>query len=199
MLTSDVSAYSQILLEGQFETLALEGPEWIVDCGANVGCSSLYFLDRWPNCKVIAIEADPQNFPLLVKNLSSYGDRALPVLAAVVDRSGHIGLTRRPERGHWSTQVSDERAQEDEVCVPAVSLHEIIGWVPGGRIDFLKIDIEESETPVMRWIARNPATLVGTLMAVELHNEEARAALDELTDIRRSGVTTTGEYVLVNL
>jgi len=79
-LTSDISAFSQIFIGDEFGPMKIEEPEVILDLGANIGCASIYFLNRYLASKVIAVEADPANFPLLVKNLKPYGSRATPYL-----------------------------------------------------------------------------------------------------------------------
>lgn len=47
----------------------------VVDCGANVGYSSMYFLDRFKGCEVVSIEPDRNNFEVMESNLAHYGSR----------------------------------------------------------------------------------------------------------------------------
>jgi hypothetical protein len=42
----------------------------IVDAGANVGCSSLFFADAYPSAEVVALEPDPATFAVLCANVS---------------------------------------------------------------------------------------------------------------------------------
>jgi len=55
----------------------------IVDCGANVGYSTVYFLTRYPRAKVIAVDPDPDNYALLEANVAPYGARCRPIRSAV--------------------------------------------------------------------------------------------------------------------
>ena len=41
----------------------------VVDCGANVGYASAYFLSHFPQARVIAVEPDDQKFEALRRNL----------------------------------------------------------------------------------------------------------------------------------
>ena len=41
---------------------------YILDCGANIGLSVIYFKKQWPNATVIAFEPDEKNFEYLNKN-----------------------------------------------------------------------------------------------------------------------------------
>ncbi len=40
----------------------------IIDCGANIGASVLWFNARYPEAQIVAIEPSPENFGLLAKN-----------------------------------------------------------------------------------------------------------------------------------
>ena len=40
----------------------------ILDCGANVGITALYFAWRYPNARIFCIEPDDRNFELLKRN-----------------------------------------------------------------------------------------------------------------------------------
>lgn len=42
----------------------------VVDCGANIGCSAIYFNKILANSKIVCIEPDIKNFKLLKKNLN---------------------------------------------------------------------------------------------------------------------------------
>ncbi len=44
----------------KFETKKLE--PYIIDCGANIGLSLIYFNQLYPNAKIIAFEPDPKLF-----------------------------------------------------------------------------------------------------------------------------------------
>ena len=54
--------YDQILASGR--------QPLIVDCGANIGASVLWFNTRYPNAHILAVEPAPDNFELLQKNCS---------------------------------------------------------------------------------------------------------------------------------
>ena len=81
---SDVYVFRQIFIQREYSYLDnLTNVGLIVDCGANVGYSSSYFLTQFPNSHVIAIEPDPENFAIMRKNLLPYGERVETFNAAV--------------------------------------------------------------------------------------------------------------------
>jgi hypothetical protein len=82
--TSDVRVFRRIFTERVFSYLDdLDEPKLILDCGANVGYASAYFLSRYPRTFVIAVEPDPKNFAQLVKNLEPYEGRYLGLCSAL--------------------------------------------------------------------------------------------------------------------
>ena len=63
--TSDRAVFNQIFIEQEYACLNhVKDPKLIMDCGANVGYSSLWFLNRYPGAHMIAIEPDAGNFKL---------------------------------------------------------------------------------------------------------------------------------------
>jgi hypothetical protein len=74
---SDVRVIRQIFLKEQYRELQGEkNVRRIIDCGANIGCSAVYFLSKYPDAELIAIEPDEDNCRLLRKNLEPFGERA---------------------------------------------------------------------------------------------------------------------------
>ena len=71
--TSDSTIFQQIFTEQEYGPLAaLPGPSLILDCGANVGYSAIWFLNRFPSARVIAVEPDLENFRMCQANLAPY-------------------------------------------------------------------------------------------------------------------------------
>jgi hypothetical protein len=74
---SDVGVIRQIFLKEQCgELKGEENVGRIINCGANIGCSAVYFLSKYPDAELIAIEPDEDNCRILRKNLEPFGERA---------------------------------------------------------------------------------------------------------------------------
>ena len=72
--SSDASVLAQIFFEEEYKPLLTENDvNSVVDCGANVGYSSAWFLTKFPNCRVIAIEPESENCNMLKRNLKAFG------------------------------------------------------------------------------------------------------------------------------
>jgi hypothetical protein len=90
--TTDHAVFRQIFVEREYQCLDhIRDARLIIDCGANVGYASAYFLSRFPGSHVIAVEPDPGNFELLKANLAPYGNRCRLVNSAVWSKPA--GLT----------------------------------------------------------------------------------------------------------
>jgi hypothetical protein len=61
-----------ILEDREYSDLPLAAPpKYILDLGANIGLGMLALADQYPNAEIAGIEADPRNFPLLLRNLKA--------------------------------------------------------------------------------------------------------------------------------
>jgi FkbM family methyltransferase len=159
--TSDIDVFRQIFVEREYLFLDdVREIRTVVDCGANIGCSSAWFLSRHPDARVVAVEPDPDNFRQLATNLRPYGDRASLVEGAVwSERTGLVVVRGAFRDGrHWAIQVRPSGSGEacDLVAFDMPSLFALLG---DGAIDLLKVDIEGSELqlfsdPDAGWMAR---------------------------------------------
>jgi FkbM family methyltransferase len=119
----------------------------IIDCGANMGLTVLYWKRRWPRARVVAFEADPVIFGTLERNCSAQGvsDDVTLVPAAVWTETGTM---RFWQEGAAAGRLVDEHAAVDDgrvVDVPAVALADYLT----DPVDLLKLDIEGAEVEVL--------------------------------------------------
>ena len=66
--TSDISCIEQVFVNNDYALPFALDPTIIVDAGANIGASVLYFSNKYPKSTIIAIEPETSNFGLLTKN-----------------------------------------------------------------------------------------------------------------------------------
>jgi len=117
----------------------------IIDCGANIGLSVLYFKEIHKASKIIAFEADPSVYKQLKSNIAEYNYSNIDLINAAVwneetkivfSSEGSVGGKMNLE-GHKSN---------NDVEVPAIRLRNYLST----EIDFLKIDIEGAEYEVLK-------------------------------------------------
>jgi len=155
---------SQVLLEQHYGFPFEVQPRVIVDAGANIGLSAVFFANKYPGAIVIALEPEESNFQLLQRNVSLY-PQIKPVNAALWRENGQICLID-PQHGHHGFQTVERT--ENSRLVQAMTVDALMAKMGLEFIDILKIDIEGSEKEVFensaKWIDR-----VGMIM-VELHD-----------------------------
>jgi FkbM family methyltransferase len=167
--TSDIGVFTQIFFFDEYRCLSgLRDPKLILDLGANVGYSSAYFLSRFKDCSVIAVEPDPANFIELQKNVAPYRSRVKTFQAAVWPHSGQMELEHPGKGEEWGVRVKPSVDGK----VRAISIPELLTFSSQDRISLLKVDIEGSEIDLFQsgyeeWLCK-----VDNIV-IELHGEEA--------------------------
>lgn len=174
--SSDAQVFHTIFIEREYSCLDDLNPKVVVDLGANAGFSSAYFLSRFPEAKVIALEPDDRNAVICRENLAPYGDRAIVLHGAIWSRCTNLVLSRGTfgDGREWATQVI-EAPEGAPATVQAWDMPALIQMAGGGIIDLLKVDIERSElflfdSSSAAWLpkVRN--------ICIELHGEDCKQA-----------------------
>jgi hypothetical protein len=89
--TSDIGTYWDIFFKNEYNFVACREPETIIDAGANIGLTSVYFANKFPRSKIIAIEPENGNFEVLLMNVKNYPN-IIPVNAALWNECGMIDV-----------------------------------------------------------------------------------------------------------
>ena len=111
----------------------------IVDLGANVGFSGIYFANKYPQARIIAFEPHPQHVQKATYNLALNGSlqRFDLVCGAASSRTQEAFLTNE---GVCSTVISERLSG----AIP-IRLVDVFEYLKEISIDILKIDIEGGE------------------------------------------------------
>jgi FkbM family methyltransferase len=117
---------------------------YVIDAGANVGFTSLYLAKRLPFATIIALEPDPENYKMLVRNVRAT-DRIIPVQGALWSHSTSLSMSDQQfgDGDFWAKTVA-----EIPGCVRAFSVADIIQAYSMRGMILVKIDIEGAETIV---------------------------------------------------
>lgn len=167
--TSDVAVFKNVFLDDAHLGVALDQePRTIIDLGANIGLVAIHYANLYPTATIIAVEPDPENFALLVKNTIAYGN-IRPLRAAVW--SSNIPLQiEDPGRDFWGRTVRPRDASRIiGATVPGITVTELMRQFELRSIDLLKIDIEGAEKELFEsgcedWLFSTKAILI------ELHD-----------------------------
>lgn len=199
--TSDINVLRQIFVKREYGCLDdMIDVRLIIDCGANVGYSSAYFLSQHPSCQVVGIEPDAGNFAVLQRNLAAYGGRAKVLNAGVWSHTVQLAISQDRYRDgrEWSKQVRvcgrDETGDIDGVDVGSIlaaSGHE--------RISLLKMDVEGAEAVVFSENCGSWLDKVDVI-AIELHDDSIFGNASEVFFAAISGhgfqVSRSGELTI---
>ena len=166
--STDISTFSEVILRSEYDWQFPTEPKVIIDAGANIGLSAVFFAHRYPNARVFAVEPEPRNFELLKRNTVPYAN-IVPIQAAIWGRNENLTLTD-PGLGDWGFRtLADDRAATTGFCkVPGITADQLMADFGITHVDVLKIDIEGAELEVFEtcssWIRS-----VGTIV-IELHD-----------------------------
>lgn len=135
--------YKELFADGAYAFDAGRTDPVIIDCGANIGMSILYFKRLYPASRISAFEASPEIAVFLRDNLAKnkIDDVNLVEKAVWTDNEG-IWF------GSEKSDASSIYLGENKILVPSVRLRDVL--LGQDRIDLLKIDIEGAEIEVLK-------------------------------------------------
>jgi FkbM family methyltransferase len=151
-------------VEELYESMIREaGQPLIVDAGANIGASAVWFGTSFPKSKLLVVEPAPGNCDLLRRNCAGIDYELLAGGLSYEDGTMYL---MDPGNGDWAFRVVDQGS----IAVPVFSASKLVDAQIGRRfLPFIcKIDIEGGEENLFKkdsdWIDRFP------LLIVELHD-----------------------------
>lgn len=140
----DFHVFNSIFGQGEYDFDIGFVPEVIVDAGAYIGFSAIYFHRRFPQATIIAVEPEASNFGLLVRNSKPFGN-IHPLRAGIYGRDTVLSVTDTGvDKYAFSLRVSEE----SEESVPGYTVTRLMKEYGLARIDILKMDIEGAEFSV---------------------------------------------------
>lgn len=148
----------------------------VVDLGANIGATLVWYRAECPRASLYGVEPDPVNFAQLERNA---GEFAALSNGMVSGRSGTGRFYSEPGAGQSSSMIRrSDRAIE--TLVPMRTLDEQLDAWGLSEVDILKFDIEGAEAEVMG--ASRRLRCIGTLMG-EFHEDLAGISLEDFTGL----------------
>jgi FkbM family methyltransferase len=186
------------IVSGQYETSLTN---WLVprlapdsrciDVGANFGYFTCVFARFCPNGSVIGVEPDPEVFRILRDNvlINGFEGHACVLNNAIADTNKPLTLYRRNTRSGntsiiqasdaFTATLGEEPAQP--FVMDALTVDRICSDI-GGRVDFLKIDVEGAEPLVMRGARSTIESNADIKIIMEWSPDQIRAAGFDLSE-----------------
>src|SRR3989344_1451081 len=164
--TSDVPLLYHIFVKREYSIKPKKEPSFIIDAGANLGFTAVYFANRFPKARIIAIEPEESNFKLLQRNTEAYPNVRC-IKAGVWNSNTLLRITNLEKDSKWGFQVEETATNGPNTC-QAISINSILAEEKIRRIDIAKIDIEGSEKELFsknaQWLSKT------NLIVIEFHD-----------------------------
>jgi len=167
LLGKNISVYGRIgfldavkeIFFQEIYKINLQEEPFILDCGANIGLSVIYFKQLYPKARIIAFEPDAQNYELLKHNVSAFN------LPGVELRNEAVWIQNKELSFSNEGTMSSKIIENGEYKIRGIRLKEQLTE----PVDLLKIDIEGAEYEVIKDI-QSQLPLVKNLF-IEYHGK----------------------------
>lgn len=142
--SSDIPTFRQMFIKKHYDVDLGFVPTTIIDAGANAGYSAIFFANKYPTAKIIAIEPHDLNFQLLLRNTSNWPQISV-IKAALWPENKSLCLTN-PYSDYWDFQIEDAISGD----IKGITLQYLINLFNIKEISMLKMNIEGSEVQIFR-------------------------------------------------
>lgn len=139
-----IGQYTSFFVKRTYAFTAQSDTPKIIDCGANIGVSVMWWKYLYPKAEVVAFEPDPRIFEVLRANCGHLEGVTLHNAAVWKDNGEKLFAALGGEGGRL-IETSDDEGVAETVRVRTVRLREFLE----NGCDFLKIDIEGAEVEVV--------------------------------------------------
>ena len=141
----------------------------IIDCGSNIGMSILFFKNKFPESTIIGIEANPNAFTLLQKNIKVNNLQNIELYnIALSSHTGELSFFIDENLGSLTASQNQSRGGKSEHVVKAEKLSKIIQKF--SSIDLIKMDIEGSEIEVISDLFISNTLNIANEYIIEYHH-----------------------------
>ena len=138
----------------------------IIDVGANIGISTLYFCKKHPNAKILAFEASKKCFPWLTNNTKKYQN--ISCFNVALGEGEYVYFYEPKNRIGFGSSIFRSRVG-NEYKKSKVRTDRLSNYL-NGNVDLLKIDIEGSEFFVIEDLYDNHKLSLVQIVVMEFHN-----------------------------
>jgi FkbM family methyltransferase len=174
---SFVFMYREIFIDEIYRFKTTSAVPYIVDCGANIGLASIYLKLLHPAAKIVSFEPDSEIYSILDSNIKSFKFTDVEVV--------NKGLWNETKKLSFKSEGADGGLISDiDKTVIATHSIDVISLKPylQQHVDFLKLDIEGSETIVLKDIEEDLSRV--DRIFVEYHSFVNQSqTLNEVIDI----------------
>jgi FkbM family methyltransferase len=170
-----INGYNEIFKEEVYAFNTNNKSPYIIDCGSNIGMSIFYYKQKFPDCRILAFEADQKIFGYLEHNISEFGLEGVTLINSAVWIAD--GFIKFYNEGGYSGRIL-KNGDPETSTITSVCLSNFLN----AKVDFLKMDIEGAESAVLKSI-ENKLHLIDKLF-LEYHSHiSEKQDLDSILNI----------------
>lgn len=187
--TSDAAVSFDTFVKKGYKTPDNNFLKVIIDLGANVGYSAVYFANHYPSAKIVCLEPSEENFKLLEINTRYYKNVVL-VNKAVWWRKAHLAV-ENPNSGSWGFRFKEVQYGGTS----SIAIDDLLrDYSCGGNV-MVKMDIEGAENEIFAecsdWIRET------SYIQIEIHGCW-KVVFDRLASFNYAG-EISGENVVIEI
>lgn len=149
----------------------------VVDIGANIGLTAIYFRILYPASRICCFEPCSSSFDMLRHNIARF-DGIEAYRLAISDYDGEATLKIHKDNSGQNSLTLDGASFTNRETVMVRSAYSLLQEMQLTTVDVLKIDTEGSEVPIMRSLI--PILPKMRHVLVETHSLEDRLAIEAL-------------------
>lgn len=128
----------------------------VFDVGANIGEWSQFTINNFPNVIIHAFEPIPEIYKLLEKNMAKYKNIILNNVALFNDNKStkfyyYVNISKMSSifRRRHEVEINIIKSKPKIINVPTILLDDYCKYKNINKIDYLKIDTEGAEFPIL--------------------------------------------------
>ena len=140
--TKDFETFEEVFIKSIYNINLPIKPTNIVDAGANVGLSTLFFKLKYPNATVDAVEIESQNCEMIKKNTAGLSGVQIHQKGLFSKKTFFTIID--PYNATNSFQIQEVADQKD-ATIESITLENLFEQHNWTTLDLLKIDIEGAE------------------------------------------------------
>jgi FkbM family methyltransferase len=162
----DYATFEEVILREEYKIDLNYEPKTIVDAGANIGLTAIFFANIYPNSQIISIEPDADNYAVLKVNAKKYKN----ITTKHCGIWSHEAYLKVVDNGMGNNSFTVKETQNNQPgSINSVSIQSIMKENDWKMIDLLKIDIEGSEKIIFGNNFNEWLPFVRTIV-IELHD-----------------------------
>jgi len=167
-LTQLTQIFKEVFVDRDYYCVLPDRPI-IIDAGANIGISTLFFKSQYPHAKIIAFEPDPKTFELLKRNVEENALKGVELhnvaLGSNEEPVAFYVRSDTPEGDIGASVIKQHveyfhKCNTTKITVPCQMLSKFIH----GPVDLLKLDVEGSEGKIIEDLKENLRQIKNLIM-----------------------------------